>query len=89
MSRRTNGLGATALVFSNNIIQSDSGVILDLKGPTPNARFAGNIVFGSATNGDMPTSGARRVNPLLAGYFEHIQAAINESGHQHLGGFVP
>lgn len=66
MPARTNGLGATDLVFSNNIIQSDSGVILDLSGPTPNARYEGNIVWGSATNGDMPTSGARRVNPLLA-----------------------
>ncbi len=66
MSGRTNGLGATDLVFSNNIIQTDSGVILDLNGPTPNARFEGNIVWGAAANGDMPTSGARRVNPLLS-----------------------
>jgi len=66
MSGRTNGLGATNLVFSNNIIQTDFGTILDLSGPAPNARFEGNIVFGAATNGDMPTSGARRVNPLLS-----------------------
>jgi Chondroitinase B len=66
MPGRTDGLGATALVFSNNIIQTDSGTILDLGGPAPNARFEGNIVWGSATNGDMPTSGARRVNPLLS-----------------------
>jgi parallel beta-helix repeat protein len=66
MSGRTNGLGATDLVFSNNIIQTDSGTILTLSGPAPNARFEGNIVFGSAPNGDMPTSGARRVNPLLS-----------------------
>jgi poly(beta-D-mannuronate) lyase len=59
-------LGATDLVFSNNIIQTDSGVILDLNGPTPNATFDGNIVWGSAANGDMPTSGNRRVNPLLS-----------------------
>jgi poly(beta-D-mannuronate) lyase len=65
MSGRTNGLGATALVFGNNIIQTDSGVILDLGGPTPNARFEGNIVFGAATDGDMPSSGLRRVNPQL------------------------
>jgi parallel beta-helix repeat protein len=65
MSGRTNGLGATALVFGNNVIQSDLSVILDLGGPTPNARFEGNIVFGAATNGDMPSSGARRVNPQL------------------------
>jgi parallel beta-helix repeat protein len=66
MSGRTNGLGATALVFSNNIIQTDLGTILTLSGPAPNARFEGNIVFGSAPNDDMPTSGARRVNPLLS-----------------------
>jgi len=66
MPGRTNGLGATDLVFSNNIIQTDSGTILDLGGPATNARFEGNIVFGSAPNGDMPTSGARRVNPLLS-----------------------
>jgi hypothetical protein len=66
MPGRTNGLGATDLVFSNNIIQTDSGTILDLGGAAPNARFEGNIVFGAATNGDMPSGGARRVNPLLS-----------------------
>src|SRR5262249_48135539 len=66
MSARTGGLGATDLVFGNNIIQTDSGTILSLGGPTPNAMFEGNIVFGSAPNGDMPTSGARRVDPLLS-----------------------
>jgi hypothetical protein len=66
MSGRTDGLGATDLVFSNNIIQTDSGTILTLSGPAPNARFEGNIVFGAAPNDDMPSSGARRVNPLLS-----------------------
>ncbi len=66
MPGRTNGLGATDLVFSNNIIQSNTGTILTLSGPAPNAIFEGNIVFGSAPNDDMPTSGARRINPLLA-----------------------
>jgi poly(beta-D-mannuronate) lyase len=85
MPGRTNGLGATDLVFSNNIIQSDSGSILTLSGPTPNARFEGNIVFGSAPNGDMPASGARRINPLLArdsfGVFrlQSTSPAINSS----------
>src|SRR5262245_17425793 len=65
MPGRTNGLGATDLVFGNNIIQTDSGVILGLGGPTPNARFEGNIVFGAAPNGDMPSSGASRVTPQL------------------------
>lgn len=66
MGSRTNGLGAIDLVFSNNIIQTDSGVILDVNGPTPNALYEGNIVFGAATNGDMPSSGALRINPLLS-----------------------
>jgi Chondroitinase B len=85
MPGRTNGLGATDLVFSNNIIQSNSGSILTLSGPTPNARFEGNIVFGSAPNGDMPASGARRINPLLArdpfGVFrlQSTSPAINSS----------
>jgi Chondroitinase B len=85
MSGRTNGLGATDLVFSNNIIQSDSGSILTLSGPAPNARFEGNIVFGSAPNDDMPASGARRINPLLVrdplGVFrlQSTSPAINSS----------
>jgi chondroitinase B-like protein len=66
MPGRTGGLGATALVFSNNIIQTDSGAILTLGGTAPNARFEGNIVFGSAPNDDLPASGARRINPLLS-----------------------
>jgi chondroitinase B-like protein len=66
MPGRTGGLGATALVFSNNIIQTDSGTILTLGGPAPNAKFEGNIIFGSAPNDEMPTSGSRRINPLLS-----------------------
>jgi hypothetical protein len=85
MPGRTNGLGATDLVFSNNIIQSNSGSILTLNGPAPNARFEGNIVFGSAPNDDMPASGARRINPLLTrdpfGVFrlQSTSPAINSS----------
>jgi Chondroitinase B len=85
MPGRTNGLGATDLVFSNNIIQSNSGSILTLSGPAPNARFEGNIVFGSAPNDDMPASGARRINPLLTrdpfGVFrlQSTSPAINSS----------
>jgi hypothetical protein len=65
MPGRTSGLGAVDLVFSNNLIQSDAGVMLDLGGPVPGARFENNIVFGAAPNGDLPGSGARRVNPQL------------------------
>ena len=65
MPGRTNGLGATDLVFANNIIQSNTGTILTLGGPLTNPKFEGNIVFGSAPNDDMPSSGSRRVNPQL------------------------
>jgi poly(beta-D-mannuronate) lyase len=66
MPGRTGGLGATNLVFSNNIIQGDSGSALTLGGPTPGAVYQSNILFGSLSNGALPSSGVRRVNPLLA-----------------------
>jgi poly(beta-D-mannuronate) lyase len=66
MPGRANGLGAVDLVFANNIIQSDSGKILDLSGgPLSKPRFEGNITWGAAADGDLPAAGARRVNPLL------------------------
>ncbi|HEV8484995.1 MAG TPA: polysaccharide lyase 6 family protein [Blastocatellia bacterium] len=85
MPGRTNGLGATDLVFANNIIQSDSGTILSLGGPVTNPTYEGNIVFGSAPNGDLPASGARRINPQLvrdsSGVFrlQSTSPAINTS----------
>ena len=85
MGGRTNGLGATDLVFANNIIQSDSGTILTVGGPLVNPTFEGNIVFGAAPNGDLPASGTRRVNPQLlrdsSGVFrlQSTSPAINTS----------
>jgi len=85
MGGRTNGLGATDLVFANNIIQSDTGTILSLGGPVTNPVFEGNIVFGAAANGDMPSSGTRRINPQLvrdsSGVFrlQSTSPAINSS----------
>lgn len=85
MPGRTDGLGAIDLVFANNIIQSDSGSILTLGGPLTNPRFEGNIVFGAAPNGAMPSSGTRRVNPQLvrdaSGIFrlQSTSPAINTS----------
>lgn len=78
-------MGATDLVFSNNIIQSNTGTILTLGGPTPGARYEGNIVFGAAPNDDMPSNGARRIDPLLvlgaSGLFrlQSTSPAINTS----------
>jgi poly(beta-D-mannuronate) lyase len=65
MPGRTGGLGARNLVFSNNIIQGDSGAALTLGGPTPGAVYQSNILWGAVTNGALPSSGVRRVNPLL------------------------
>jgi hypothetical protein len=65
MGGRTNGLGAVDLVFANNLMQSDSGTMLQLGGPLSNPKFEGNIVWGAAMNGDLPASGNRRINPGL------------------------
>jgi len=67
MPGRADGLGAVDLVFANNIIQSDSGTIMNLSGgPLVRARFEGNITWGAAPNGDLPIAGARRINPQLS-----------------------
>ena len=65
MGGRSGGLGATSLVFSNNLFQGDTGSFLTLAGPTPGASYQGNIVFGAASNGALPTGSTRRVNPQL------------------------
>ncbi len=66
LAGRTNGLGATFVVISNNILQTDTGNMFNQGGPMPNSTFEGNIVFGSAPNGAMPANGARRIDPQLA-----------------------
>lgn len=66
MPGRTNGLGAVDLVFANNLIQGESGTILTSGGPLSHPRFEGNIVWGAAANGDLPSGGARRLDPRLA-----------------------
>jgi poly(beta-D-mannuronate) lyase len=65
MSGRTNGLGATDLVFANNIIQG-GGAALSLGGPVTNPRWEGNIIWNTSGAGSLPASGYRSVNPLLA-----------------------
>lgn len=82
MSGRTNGLGATSTVIANNVIQG-GGVAASINGPFPSPTWEGNILWNVSGAGDMPSSGFRTVNPLLAadgnGEF-HIQSgspAIN------------
>ncbi|HZR27564.1 MAG TPA: polysaccharide lyase 6 family protein [Terriglobales bacterium] len=76
MTPRTGGLGATSTVIANNIIQG-GGVAATITGPFPNPTWEGNILWNVSGPGDMPASGFRTVNPLLAadgnGEF-HIQS---------------
>ncbi|MEX2138892.1 MAG: polysaccharide lyase 6 family protein [Pirellulales bacterium] len=65
MSRRRNGLGATDLVFANNIIVGgDQAVSID--GPLANPTWRGNILWANNGGpGDIPESGFTAVDPKL------------------------
>lgn len=65
MSGRRNGLGATDLVFANNIIVGgDQAVSID--GPLANPRWEGNILWANEGGpGDIPASGFTEVEPDL------------------------
>lgn len=73
---RTDGLGATFITVANNIAQG-GGAAADIAGPYTNPTWSGNIIFNTAGDGDMPTSGYRTVDPQLfrdaTGTF-HLQA---------------
>ncbi|MFL5745407.1 MAG: chondroitinase-B domain-containing protein [Niastella sp.] len=64
-SGRTNGLGATATTFANNIIQG-GGPAASIAGPYTGAVWSNNIVYQANGGGSMPSSGYTVVNPLLA-----------------------
>ena len=58
---------ADGTVFVNNIIQGDAGTLVSSKSGTPrNTTWAGNILWGSASAGIIPSAGYRRIDPLLA-----------------------
>jgi poly(beta-D-mannuronate) lyase len=63
MSGRSNGLGATALLVANNIVQG-GGAAASIRGPLSGETWRGNILF-DASAGDMPGSGFRTVDPRL------------------------
>jgi hypothetical protein len=65
MTSRTGGLGATSTVVANNIIQG-GGTAATIAGPFPNPTWEGNILWNVSGPGDMPASGFRTANPLLA-----------------------
>ncbi|WP_143309055.1 chondroitinase-B domain-containing protein [Chitinophaga vietnamensis] len=64
-SGRTNGLGATATIFANNIIQG-GGTAASIAGPYTDAVWSGNLLYNTNGAGAMPDSGYTTANPLLA-----------------------
>jgi poly(beta-D-mannuronate) lyase len=65
MAPRAGGLGATNVVFSDNIILG-GGKAASLNGPMANPKWEGNIVWnGDAGAGDMPATGYVSVDPQL------------------------
>jgi poly(beta-D-mannuronate) lyase len=62
---RTNGLGATNIVFANNILQG-GGAAASLSGPYTGGTWEGNIIWETAGAGAMPAGTYDEVNPLLA-----------------------
>jgi hypothetical protein len=65
MASRAGGLGATNLVFANNIVQG-GGKAVSINGPMANAKWEGNIIWnGDAGAGDMPAAGYVTVDPQL------------------------
>jgi len=60
-------LTPTNMTFANNIILQSSGTFFDWSTSWLGTRvIAGNIMWGGASRGDMPTSGYTSVDPLLA-----------------------
>lgn len=58
------GLGATYITIANNLIQGgeDAAVI---RGPFPNAKWEGNVIFGVKGPGDIPEGAYQTINPKL------------------------
>ncbi len=53
------------LVTANNVIQSDTGKLVDIMTEPETAKWQDNILWGAGANGEIPAMGFRRVNPLL------------------------
>jgi poly(beta-D-mannuronate) lyase len=66
MSARRNGLGATDLIFANNIIVGGNEAV-SVDGPLTNPTWQGNILWANEGGpGDIPASGFTSVAPKLA-----------------------
>jgi chondroitinase B-like protein len=64
MTGRTNGLGATKILFANNIIQG-GGAAAGVSGPYPDSSWSGNITWKTQGAGNMPVGTYEVVDPLL------------------------
>ncbi len=65
MNRRNGGLGATQLVFANNIIQGGDRAV-SINGPLTGANWAGNFIW-KTSEGDIPPDGYVSMDPQLEG----------------------
>lgn len=65
LSRRDNGLGATAITFADNLLVGGS-VAVKLLGPYTGGVWIGNVVWTSADEGDLPDEGCAVADPGLA-----------------------
>lgn len=86
---------ADGTIFTNNILQGDTGTLVSSNSGTPrNTTWAGNILWGSTSNGIIPSSGYTRVNPLLSlGFYNvyriasnspAIDASVNSANYSYL-----
>jgi len=63
-SARKNGLGATYITVTNNLIQG-GGPAASISGPYTNAIWEGNIIFNTQGSGDMPEGSYKIIDPEL------------------------
>ncbi|WP_300597457.1 polysaccharide lyase 6 family protein [Niabella sp.] len=61
---RKNGLGATAIIIANNIIQGGD-LAASIAGPYTSPQWKGNLIFKTKGPGDMPESGYQVLDPKL------------------------
>jgi poly(beta-D-mannuronate) lyase len=63
--RADTGIAPNNVRITNNIIVADGGVAMDEPHKFTNVSYAGNILWGTADAGAMPSSGYTRVDPQL------------------------
>ena len=66
------------ITIANNIIKSDSGRLVNYRAGT-NITWKDNILFGSATKGNMPTTGYTWIDPKLVLQGDDVYRILNTS----------